>query len=102
MRTAGYGAALLSPVRSGSAVALLTGSGADVGAGVIARRLRAGAVFRVDLAWPSGTPSPTRSAFVDACRRTALGANGLRVHQGGSASTPVRRSASPALTRKAA
>lgn len=102
LRTAGYGAALLSPVRAGGAVALLTRSGADVGAGVVARSLDPASMFRFDLAWLSGTPSPALSGFVDVCRRTAAAGTGLRVHPGGRATTPARRHEVTALAARAA
>jgi DNA-binding transcriptional LysR family regulator len=102
IRTAGYGASLLAPVRSGGAVALLSRSGADVGSGVVARSLEPAASFRFDLAWSTGTPSPTLRAFIDVSRRTTGGANGLRVHPGGKASTPVPAFPAPALASTAA
>jgi DNA-binding transcriptional LysR family regulator len=70
-RQAGYGAALLSPVRAGAAVALLSRSGADLGSGVVTRPLDARVSFRFDLVWPRGTASPLLATFLECSRQAA-------------------------------
>ena len=79
---AGYGSALLAPVRSGAAVALLSRSGADLGSGLMTRALEPSATFRFDLAWGVGTPSPALDAFVECSRRATVTGVGLRLRHG--------------------
>ena len=102
IRSAGYGAALLAPVRTAGAIALLTRSGTDVGSGIVTRNLEPPTRFRFDLAWRNGTPSPALNALIDISRTTTTGAIGLRVHPGGKASTPVPAFPAPALASNAA
>jgi DNA-binding transcriptional LysR family regulator len=78
---AGFGAAMLRPVRSGAAVALLSRSGADLGTGIVARPLDAPVAFHFDLAWTRGAPAPALGALLDCGRH--LAATRLRVHPGG-------------------
>jgi DNA-binding transcriptional LysR family regulator len=74
---AGYGPAMLAPVRSGAAVALTTG-GVDGRGDVVLRPLEPAATFRFDVAWRSGDVPPALEGFLETARSTAATAGHSR------------------------
>jgi DNA-binding transcriptional LysR family regulator len=71
----GYGPAMLSPVRSGAAIALTT-SGVETDGDIVERPLNPPAEFGFELAWRSGERSGAIAAFVDNALKTAARAAG--------------------------
>jgi DNA-binding transcriptional LysR family regulator len=63
---AGYGPAMLAPVRAGTAVALIPFCGADPDRGLASRALDPAATFRFELVWQEGVTSGVLAGFIEA------------------------------------
>lgn len=69
----GYGPAMLAPVRSGAAIALVPASGVEAESGVTLRPLEPVSTFRFELAWPEGVTSSVVDCFVETCAAALAG-----------------------------
>jgi DNA-binding transcriptional LysR family regulator len=67
---AGYGPALLAPVLSGAAVALVPASAGPPARDVVLRPLEPASSFRFELARPAGVTSAVLDGFADTCTAT--------------------------------